>query len=497
MKWDLSDRRVDGGYGPIIVLSSFCLIVITDGILFSFGNLMVELIEEFNNDRATTALVASILIGISGLIGPFCGGLCGMYGCRVIAVVGSILSCVGLLISTFATSIYFLYIFYGCIGGVGLGCIYLTGNIITVQHFSKRRGLACGITLCGSGVGTFAFNQFTRVLIAEYGWRGTILIEAGMCLQCVVFSLFLLAPFQEKTGRPNTCFKEETVSTIKPDNFPNAHNCEHIPFTQNTGEVKIGKSVDKNNFEMETEPEESAIKRDTGKREIYKSPDSVLLKQMFQSIFDTSLLADLRFWIFLLSTVVVHLAFSVVITMTADRAMELGMTKYEASWLASSIGIANTASRICFGWLADRRFMSRIVMASLLLLLAGVSTALSYLLKTFSTRIVGTSLYGFCIGGYIAMCPLVLADMFSPELIAKSLGLYLFALGLSTVASTPIGGLLFDKTGNYDVTFVVAGSELIIAGLLMLFGRRPSSHTEDPGSTTRRVTSIDIIHRKN
>ncbi|XP_053376619.1 monocarboxylate transporter 14-like isoform X3 [Mercenaria mercenaria] len=437
MKWDLSDRRVDGGYGPIIVLSSFCLIVITDGILFSFGNLMVELIEEFNNDRATTALVASILIGISGLIGPFCGGLCGMYGCRVIAVVGSILSCVGLLISTFATSIYFLYIFYGCIGGVGLGCIYLTGNIITVQHFSKRRGLACGITLCGSGVGTFAFNQFTRVLIAEYGWRGTILIEAGMCLQCVVFSLFLLAPFQEKTGRPNTCFKEETVSTIKPDNFPNAHNCEHIPFTQNTGEVKIGKSVDKNNFEMETEPEESAIKRDTGKREIYKSPDSVLLKQMFQSIFDTSLLADLRFWIFLLSTVVVHLAFSVVITMTADRAMELGMTKYEASWLASSIG------------------------------------------------------------GYIAMCPLVLADMFSPELIAKSLGLYLFALGLSTVASTPIGGLLFDKTGNYDVTFVVAGSELIIAGLLMLFGRRPSSHTEDPGSTTRRVTSIDIIHRKN
>ncbi|XP_053376642.1 monocarboxylate transporter 12-like isoform X2 [Mercenaria mercenaria] len=269
-----------------------------------------------------------------------------MYGCRIIAVVGSILSCVGLLISSFATSIYFMYFFYGCVGG----------NIITVQHFSKRRGLACGITLCGS----------------------------------------------------------------------DPHNCENISLTPNTGSVKTDKSVDENNFEMETEPEESAIKRDTGKREIYKSPDTVLLKQMFQSIFDTSLLTDLRFWIFLLSTVVVHLAFSVVITMTADRAMELGMTKYEASWLASSIGIANTASRICLGWLADQRFMSRIVMASLLLLLAGVSTALSHLLRTFSTRIVGTSFYGFCIGGYIAICPLILADMFSSELIAKSLGLYLF-----------------------------------------------------------------------
>jgi hypothetical protein len=27
---------------------------------------------------------------------------------------------------------------------------------------------------------------------------------------------------------------------------------------------------------------------------------------------------------------------------------------------------------------------------------------------------------------------------------------------------------LFDKTGDYDVTFVVAGSELIVAGLVML-----------------------------
>jgi hypothetical protein len=71
MKCDLSDRGIDGGYGVIITWSSFCLITITDGILFSFGILMVELLEEFNKDRATSALIGSILVGASGLSGEY------------------------------------------------------------------------------------------------------------------------------------------------------------------------------------------------------------------------------------------------------------------------------------------------------------------------------------------------------------------------------------------------------------------------------------------
>jgi hypothetical protein len=62
------------------------------------------------------------------------------------------------------------------------------------------------------------------------------------------------------------------------------------------------------------------------------------LKYLFKDYFDTKLLIDMRFWIFILSTIIVHLAFSVVVHMTADSAVESGMSKFEASWLASSIG---------------------------------------------------------------------------------------------------------------------------------------------------------------
>ena len=40
--------------------------------------------------------------------------------------------------------------------------------------------------MCGSGLGAFIFNPFSKYLIDEYGWRGAILIEAAIILNCVL-----------------------------------------------------------------------------------------------------------------------------------------------------------------------------------------------------------------------------------------------------------------------------------------------------------------------
>jgi hypothetical protein len=68
---DVTDRRVDGCYGWIVVLSGFCLIVLTDGILFTFGNLLIELTEYFDADRARIALIGALTLGFSCLTGKF------------------------------------------------------------------------------------------------------------------------------------------------------------------------------------------------------------------------------------------------------------------------------------------------------------------------------------------------------------------------------------------------------------------------------------------
>ena len=43
-----------------------------------------------------------------------------------------------------------------------------------------------GISVCGSGVGTFVFAPLTTVLLNEYGWKGANIIFAALCLQCAV-----------------------------------------------------------------------------------------------------------------------------------------------------------------------------------------------------------------------------------------------------------------------------------------------------------------------
>ena len=50
-----------------------------------------------------------------------------------------------------------LMMLYGVIGGFGLGLIYLPAVCAVGYHFEKKRALATGISVCGSGVGTFVF----------------------------------------------------------------------------------------------------------------------------------------------------------------------------------------------------------------------------------------------------------------------------------------------------------------------------------------------------
>ena len=64
--------------------------------------------------------------------------------------------------------------------------------IVTVGHyFKKRRALATGIAVCGSGVGGFVFAPLSEFLIEEYTWKGAMWIISGICLNGVVVASLL------------------------------------------------------------------------------------------------------------------------------------------------------------------------------------------------------------------------------------------------------------------------------------------------------------------
>lgn len=177
----------DGGWGWVVMFASFCCNVIVDGIVFSAGSLQGPIADEFNASKASVALVSSLLSGFYLLAGPFVSALANRFGFRPVTIAGAFIASAAFGVSYFATSIGFLYITYGIIGGIGFCFIYMPSVITVGYYFEKWRALATGISLCGSGVGTFVFAPLTATLIEKCGWRGALLCQAGIILLCVGF----------------------------------------------------------------------------------------------------------------------------------------------------------------------------------------------------------------------------------------------------------------------------------------------------------------------
>ncbi|OAD56098.1 Monocarboxylate transporter 12 [Eufriesea mexicana] len=177
----------DGGWGWVIVAASFMCNLFVDGIIFSFGVFLNDISAAFAVSKARVALVGSLQSGFYLMAGPFVSALANRYGFRLVAILGSVISCSAFVLSYFSTSIEFLYISYGVLGGIGAGLIYVPAVITTGFYFERWRALATGIAVCGSGIGAFLLAPISDLLVKQFGWRGALLFQAGMLLNCSIF----------------------------------------------------------------------------------------------------------------------------------------------------------------------------------------------------------------------------------------------------------------------------------------------------------------------
>lgn len=197
----------DGGWGWVIVAASFLTNAVVDGIIFTAGQGFLPLWEkEFTAGSAgMAAWVVSLLSGCYLLVGPIVSAVANIFGCRITAMIGAVMAAAGFLLSMYAQSIWYLYLSFGILGGVGLGFIYLPSIVIVSYYFEKKRALATGIAVCGSGIGTFVFAPLIRFLLAHFSWQQTMLIMSGIILQCILFAAFYkkLSPTKQQMSKLN------------------------------------------------------------------------------------------------------------------------------------------------------------------------------------------------------------------------------------------------------------------------------------------------------
>ncbi|XP_033739165.1 monocarboxylate transporter 14-like [Pecten maximus] len=148
---------LDGGWGWMVTFSSLMLNFLIDGICFSFGVFFMEFLVYFGGSNWKTQLLSSVVNGTTFLLGPIAGAALKRFGCRGVAIFGTVVSSAGLFLSTFSVDLNVMILLYGGVVGVGFGLMFTPSIVIINYYFSKRRAFATGIAMCGSGIGTFAF----------------------------------------------------------------------------------------------------------------------------------------------------------------------------------------------------------------------------------------------------------------------------------------------------------------------------------------------------
>jgi MFS family permease len=280
---------------------------------FAFGALglfMIPLGEEFGWSRTQVSLALTFFSVALAFSIPLVGRLVDQHGSRKILLPSFIAFAILLaLLPVLANQLWILFVLFALIGALGAGANALPYLRTISAWFDRRRALALGIAMGGSGMGYVYVPPAVQYMIANHGWRSAWFMLATVALVVagpLVYFLLREAPSaQDLAGRDELRPKPATISSGA-----------HIPLAL-----------------------------------LLKRP---LLWQLFI--------------IFCLLSFSLYGVLSHLVPMLQDRGMSAG----SAALVQSTLGTALVASRVLIGYVMDRVFAPHVAIACFLLTTLGL-----------------------------------------------------------------------------------------------------------------------------
>jgi MFS transporter, OFA family, oxalate/formate antiporter len=162
-------------YGWFVVAGTFAVTFVGFGSAYTFSAFLPSLQHDFAASRGAISLVFSLAGFLYFALGMVSGPLADQWGSRRLAVIGMLLTGLGLALASMARSLGEVYAAYGLGVGLGLGTAYVPVLGAVQQWFVRQRGLASGIAVSGIGVGTLVVPPLVALLIEAAGWRAAYL----------------------------------------------------------------------------------------------------------------------------------------------------------------------------------------------------------------------------------------------------------------------------------------------------------------------------------
>lgn len=171
--------------GAVIV--QLCL-----GAVYAWSLFNQPLVDKFKWEMSDVVLTFSITIATMAIFTIIAGKIQDKIGPRWVATCGGILLGLGLILASRAESITQLYLFYGLIGGAGIGTAYVCPLATCLKWFPDKRGLISGIAVAGFGAGSLVFKPLILMFIASFNVSATFFYLGIIYLVAIVLGAQLL-----------------------------------------------------------------------------------------------------------------------------------------------------------------------------------------------------------------------------------------------------------------------------------------------------------------
>lgn len=188
-------------YGWVIVGCLF-LIATLPMVFFStfFSYYQMPISSEFGCSYAEFSIsnvvstIASILFSLT------LASKLGKGNLRLYMLIGGIVSAAVLMLQSYITAIWQLYITFFIANFAFAAITYVPINVLISQWFVDKKALVTSIVFAGSGVGGMLFSGIFADALTSYGWRNGFRITAVICLVTVVICYIFIRKTPAEMG---------------------------------------------------------------------------------------------------------------------------------------------------------------------------------------------------------------------------------------------------------------------------------------------------------
>ena len=174
----------------VIAATGMLVLLVSNGFTATALSVYDEsLLNHFGWTRGELKFRDLVTFWLIAMIAPFAGVFIDRLGPRRMLSFGCILLSIGYVLYSRLDSLGMLYAIHVILALGLLGASTMTCVILISNWFYRHRGLAIGIALVGTSLGSIVLSPVNALLIERFGWRQAFLMEAALPIVLMVVIL--------------------------------------------------------------------------------------------------------------------------------------------------------------------------------------------------------------------------------------------------------------------------------------------------------------------